>query len=83
MSKLQKAVARLLAKPRDYTWVELLSLMTGFGYELRTTGGSGRKFFDPATKALLFLHEPHPAKILKAYQVRAVIQFLRKERKVP
>jgi len=83
MSKLQKAVGRLLSRPTDYTWDELLSLMTGFGYELRTAGGSGRKFFDPATKALFFLHEPHPAKILKAYQVRAVIQFLRREGRIP
>ena len=83
MSKLQKAVAKLLAKPADYTWDELHFLMTGFGYELRTAGGSGRKFFDPATKALFFVHEPHPSKILKAYHVRAVIQFLRKERKIP
>jgi hypothetical protein len=83
MSKLQKAVSRLLAKPSDYTWNELHSLMAGFGYELRTTGGSGRKFFDPVTRALFFMHEPHPSKILKAYQVRAVIQFLRNERKIP
>jgi hypothetical protein len=83
VAKLQKAVARLLAKPVDYTWDELLSLMIALGYEVRTSGGSGRKFFDPATKALFFLHEPHPSKILKAYQVRAVIQFLRRERKIP
>jgi HicA toxin of bacterial toxin-antitoxin, len=83
VSKLQKAVARLLTKPADYTWDELRSLMVGFGYELRTSGGSGRKFLDPSTKALFFLHEPHPSKILKVYQVRAVVQFLRKERKIP
>lgn len=83
MSKLQKAVARLLSKPADYTWDELLSLMTALGYELRTSGGSGRKFFDPETKALFFLHEPHPSKVLKAYQVRAAVQFLRSERRIP
>jgi hypothetical protein len=83
MSKLQKAIARLRAKPADHTWDELRSLMVGLGYELRTSGGSGRKFLDPSTKALFFLHEPHPSKVLKAYQVRAVVQFLRKERKIP
>jgi hypothetical protein len=67
----------------DYEWEELLSLMKAFGFELRTSGGSGRKFFDPASKALLFMHEPHPSKVLKAYQVREVIQFLRRERKIP
>ena len=83
MSKLQQAVTRLLDKPSDFTWDELLSLMNGFGYELRTSGGSGRKFFSPATKALFFMHEPHLSKILKAYQVRAVIQFRRNEGKLP
>ena len=83
MSKLQKAVARLLAKPVDYTWEELLSLMIALGFELRTSGGLGRKFFDPATKALFFMHEPHPARILKAYQIRAVIQFLKTQRRIP
>jgi len=82
VSKLQKAIERLHTKPIDYTWDELLSLMIALGYELRTSGGSGRKFFDPATKALFFLHQPHPSKILKAYQIRAAIQFLRKERRI-
>ena len=82
MSKEQKAIARLVAKPVDYTWDELSALMIALGYELRSSGGSGRKFFDPETKALFFLHEPHPLKILKAYQIRALIQFLRKERRI-
>jgi hypothetical protein len=56
--------------------------MTALGYELRTAGGSGRKFFDPVTTATFFMHEPHPSKVLKAYQVRAVVQFLRNERKI-
>ncbi len=83
MSKLQKAIARILAKPMDYTWEELVPLMAALGFELRTSGGSSRKFFDPIAGSLLFLHEPHPAKILKAYQIRAVIQFLRRERRIP
>jgi hypothetical protein len=83
VSKLQKATLRLLASPVNYTWGELLSLVKGFGYELRTAGGSSRKFFDPATKAVFFMHEPHPSKILKSYQVRAVIHFLRGEKKIP
>ena len=80
MSKHQKALQRLLLRPVDFTWEELRSLMEFFDYELKKTGGSGRKFIHPETKATLFLHQPHPGKILKAYQVREVIHFLRQEK---
>jgi hypothetical protein len=83
MSKLEKSMCRLLSKPIDFSWQELVTLMNALGFELRTTGGSGRKFIRPETGATLFIHEPHPASILKAYQIRAVIQFLHQEGKLP
>jgi hypothetical protein len=83
MTKRKKAVERLLSKPSDYEWGELRSLMEAFGYELKTTGGSGRKFIHPETKSSLFIHEPHPSKVLKVYQVKDVIHFLREERQIP
>ena len=79
MTKRHKAAERLLSKPTDFEWAELKVLMEAFGYELKTTGGSGRKFIHAESKATLFIHEPHPARVLKAYQVRDVIQFLRQE----
>lgn len=83
MSKHQKTVARLISKPKDFTWAELKSLMEGFGYELLTVGGSGRDFLNPKTNKALFIHEPHPAKVLKLYQVKDAIDFLRQEDKIP
>jgi HicA toxin of bacterial toxin-antitoxin, len=83
MSKLEKSMSRLLSKPIDFSWQERVTLMNALGFELRTTGGSGRKFIRPETGATLFIHEPHPASILKAYQIRAVIQFLHQEGKLP
>jgi HicA toxin of bacterial toxin-antitoxin, len=77
MSKHEKALQRLLSKPADFTWGELKSLMQAFDYELKVTGGSGRKFVRP--EVAFMIHEPHPRKLLKAYQVRAVLEFLRKE----
>ncbi len=60
MTKRKKAVERLLAKPTDYTWGELRSLMESFGYELQTVGGSGRKFVDPTpVRASLFMSRIH------------------------
>ena len=76
MSRQEKAVQRLLARPNDFAWGELKTVMQSFGYELTTVGGSGRKFVRQGSKSFM-VHEPHPQKILKAYQIRALIEFLR------
>ena len=57
-------------------------VMATFGYELKTSPGSGRKFIHLETKLVLFMHEPHPAKVLKAYQVRAALDFLKEHKHV-
>ncbi len=82
MSRRKKTVDRLLSRPSDYEWDELALLMDSFGYELKTSGGSGRKFIHRETHATLFMHQPHPAKILKAYQVREAIRFLKQEKHI-
>jgi hypothetical protein len=79
MSKQEKVIRRLVSKPKDFTWAELVSLMTAFGFEMERSSGSGRKFIYPATEATLFLHEPHPAKVLKQYQIRDAIHLLKTE----
>jgi hypothetical protein len=76
VSKRDKAVARLLSKPKDFTWEELVTVMMACGYEVKTTGGSGRKFIHPESKATLYMHQPHPSNVLKAYQVKEAIAEL-------
>jgi predicted RNA binding protein YcfA (HicA-like mRNA interferase family) len=73
VSKREKALARLKSRPKDFTWGELVALMTACGYELKRTGGSGRKFVHIATGSVMYMHQPHPSNVLKAYQVREVI----------
>jgi predicted RNA binding protein YcfA (HicA-like mRNA interferase family) len=79
VSKQEKLFRRLASKPTDFTWSELVSLMTALGFEVERASGSGRKFIHSQTQTTLFIHEPHPTKILKAYQVRDVIQLLKAE----
>lgn len=79
MSRKEKALARLLQVPKDFAWDELHTVMAAFGFVLRTTGGSGRKFIHAERGVTLFMHEPHPSKVLKAYQVREAIDLLRRE----
>ena len=82
MSRQQKAIDRLLLKPSDFDWRELKTLMESFDYELKQSGGSSRKFIHRETKAIFMIHEPHPSKVLKSYQVSAIIHFLKQEKHV-
>jgi predicted RNA binding protein YcfA (HicA-like mRNA interferase family) len=79
VSKADKLLNRICSKPKDFTWGELTTLLAGFGFELVKGNGSSRKFLHPSTKVVLMMHEPHPGNILKAYQVRAVLDFLKAE----
>lgn len=84
MAKIQKLIERLLSKPTDFTWEELIKILAHFGYtELKKgkTGGSRRKFTDEAS-GLIILHEPHPKNILKRYQIDLVIAELREKGKL-
>ncbi|MGC4100779.1 type II toxin-antitoxin system HicA family toxin [Ferruginibacter sp.] len=86
MSQVQKLIERLLATPApaDFTWDELLKVLNYFGYtELKKgkTGGSRRKFAD-AGKNIISLHKPHPSAILKAYQLKDVIEHLKEKGKI-
>lgn len=79
MSKKEKLIARLLAKPKDFTFEELTTLLSYFGYyqvKLGKTSGS-RVSFANSEKEYLRLHKPHPSSILKAYQINDAITALK------
>lgn len=82
MTKLDKLKARLLQKPKDFSFQELETLLIGLGYEEKKTGktaGSQKSFFHPQTKSIIRLHKPHPSPILKTYIIIDIIQILTKE----
>ncbi len=83
MSKKEKLIARLLKKPKDFTFDELIVLLGYFGYaqvSIGKTSGS-RVAFSNGSSEYIRLHKPHPNKILKSYQVADVISAL-EERKL-
>jgi HicA toxin of bacterial toxin-antitoxin, len=82
VSRAEKAIQRLLRQPRDFTWDEFTTVMESFDYELKTGAGSSRKFIHRATRVVFMIHEPHPAKVLKAYQVKSAITFLKQEKHI-
>lgn len=78
MSQNEKLIKRFKNRPVDFTWDELTRLLSNFGYELHRkgkTGGSRRRFVH-SVHAFITLHEPHPQKVLKRYQI---IEILKEE----
>lgn len=81
MSKKEKALARLLTRPTDFTWEELKTVLAHFGYEEATNSGSRRKFVNEH-KDLIILHKPHPKNVLKRYAIDFVIEHLKERGKL-
>ena len=80
MSQKDKLIARLLSKPKDFTFNEMVSLLSYFGYSLKQGGtGSGVKFIRDNSNEVINFHKPHPSGILKKYVLDQVVEKLRKD----
>lgn len=80
MSQKEKLVARLLEKPKDFTYDEMVALLSYFGFDLKQGGvGSGVKFIKEGSNEVINFHRPHPTGILKRYVLDQVIEKLRKD----
>ena len=80
MSKGEKLIKRLLGKPNDFTYKELVSLLSHLGYvetQSGKTSGSRVAFINEKSKHIIRLHKPHPGNELKRYQIEQLIEELR------
>lgn len=79
MSRKEKLIARLLQKPKDFSFEETIQLMGYFGYVIVPGGktGGSRIAFSNDDKDYIRMHKPHPRSILKAYQVSNLIDDLK------
>ena len=81
MTKRQKILTRFLSNPTDFSWNELITLLSGFGFQQASsgkTGGSRVRFLNDNHPPII-LHKPHPRPTLKRYQINIIIEFLRQE----
>ncbi len=76
MSRHSKSLAHLKARPKDFTWDELASLLKHFGYQEISGNGSRRKFVHEVTKHKLALHKPHPENTVKSYVIDIALKAL-------
>lgn len=82
MSKKEKLLKRLLSKPKDFTFDEVVTLLNGFGYEMDNKGktSGSRVLFENKSSGHKFnIHKPHPGKIVKPYQINYLIDELKNE----
>ncbi|MDE0367285.1 MAG: type II toxin-antitoxin system HicA family toxin [Gammaproteobacteria bacterium] len=78
MTRLHKLVGRFQSRPRDFTWAELRRLPEGVGYiEVKTgrTSGSRVRFVHPNAPTI-YVHRPHPGKIVKMYLIDDIARLL-------
>jgi hypothetical protein len=82
MSKRDKLVERLLARPLDFTYDEAGTLLGRLGYREDNRGrtsGSRVAFVNIKTNHIIRLHKPHPTNILKMYQLDELVEILRNQ----
>lgn len=82
MSKFEKLKKRFLSKPKDFTFDELISLLSGLGFTLSNKGktsGSAVEFCKG--NQIIRMHKPHPNKELKHYQIENIADYLKEELK--
>jgi hypothetical protein len=78
MSKKEKLVARLLTYPKDFTYDEMRSLLSSWGFEERSKGKtSGSRVEFARGNDTILLHKPHPNNQLKPYQLRQIVTVLK------
>jgi hypothetical protein len=83
MTKRDKIIDRLLSRPKDFTYDELVSLLKLFGYEEAKSGktsGPRRAFISNQKGHIIRLHKPHPGNVLRMYQIDFIIQELKREK---
>ncbi|WP_372773481.1 type II toxin-antitoxin system HicA family toxin [Mangrovibacterium sp.] len=77
MSKIEKLISRFKSKPKDFTYNELLTLLSHFGYKQAQGAGSRVVFAKEENGHKMKLHKPHPGNILKRYQLDQIEQELK------
>ena len=81
MGQKEKLIVRLLSRPKDFTFLDLETLLGYFAYKRNDKGrtSGSRVMFTNDKYASIMLHKPHQRKELLDYQVKQVIDVLKQE----
>ena len=80
LGKKEKLLKKLNSCPKDFTFDEMLTLLSLLGYEQSNKGktsGSRVKFW--RNTSIIMFHKPHPGNELPMYQIKQIIKALSEE----
>jgi len=80
MSKYDKAIERILQKPKDYTYTEVKYMLGKMGFEEYNKGktsGSRVRFYRKADSKVILLHKPHPGDVMDRGAVSDLVDYLK------
>ena len=74
MSRKKKLTDRLLSIPADFTYKELVTVLSMYGFFESTKGktSGSRVVFTDNKGNQLFVHKPHPGEIMKKTPLREI-----------
>ena len=81
MSRKQKLIDRLYSRPKDFTYDEARTLLRLHGFAEDNKGhtsGSRVMFVSSVLDVNFRLHKPHPNNLLKDYQIKELIELVKK-----
>ena len=80
MGRKEKLITRLRSVPKDFTFDEMQNLLELLGFEMSNKGKtSGSRVSFKNGNVPIVLHKPHPRKELLEYQIKDVLEVLKKE----
>jgi predicted RNA binding protein YcfA (HicA-like mRNA interferase family) len=80
MSKYEKLIARLLSLPKDFTFIELTTVLKRLGFDvshLGATSGSRVAFINKETGDIIRIHKPHPKNVIGPSTLKDVVTQLK------
>lgn len=82
MSRFEKLLDRFKKLPKDFTYDELRTLLSGLGYKETNKGktsGSRVAFVNVKTSHIIRLHKPHPGNIVRRYALEQTYEELKNQ----
>jgi hypothetical protein len=80
MGRKEKLIERFKKLPKDFTFEEVETMMSYFGYfrhNKGATSGSRIRFFCQDKNSFIDLHRPHPGSIMKEWMMKRLYLYLK------